>query len=179
MPNILTPIFKDKFSKKQTEWFFSALMIFFFVSFGITSDSNKLKSKNKEESQTSEKKVEVVNVKKEETFETKQQEMGENKEVVLMPGDEVFLRYDNKSNEKIYIADTLENFNILKKSYEIKDSEARYELILNGNVIAVENGTKVRIMDYVDVSGSEKIRVLEGDNYNFTGYVPWSLLKKN
>lgn len=149
---------------------------------GFSSDDNKEIDKqeggitaSQTKSQENVKKVETAAPQKE----PEKQVVAEDEKFVPVPGDEVFLRYDNESDEKIYIADTLENFNILRSSYAIKDNEARYELILNGNVIAVKNGTKVRILDYVDVGGGEKVRVLEGDNYNFTGYVPWSLFKKN
>lgn len=99
---------------------------------------------------------------------------------VPVPGDEIFLKYDKETSEKIYVADSLETYKSLAKSYNIKDDEARWELILEGKVIAVPSGTKARILDYLDVeTGAEQVRILDdGENYNFVGYVPRSVIKK-
>jgi hypothetical protein len=98
--------------------------------------------------------------------------------ISLKAGDEVVLKYEKETDEKIYVASTINDYNRLAKTYELNDNEGRWQMILEGTVIAVENKTKARVLGNRNSNGSIEIRVLDGDEYGASGFVPISLLVK-
>lgn len=190
-PTWVMKLFKNKLSKREVRMALGIAPFGILLLFGLVTDNSETSKKVTESNpvvvsqeiiQAPQETVAVAPTPETETLKDKIQEKNivENvdKKDILLPGDEVFLRYDTETTEKIYVADSLETYEILKKSYAIKDNESRWELILEGKVIAVPSGTKVRILDYVDVSGAEKVRILEGEHYPFEGYAPYPLLKR-
>ncbi len=183
IPSWVMGLFRNKLSKKEVRILLIIAPIIFLSMGSLVTNKEDIaetasvpESPQTEEPQVKENSQPLENVDKKEDSPVKVGQ--ESKTDILLPGDEVFLKYDTETTEKIYVADSLETYEVLKKSYAIKDNESRWELILEGKVIAVPSGTKVRILDYVDVSGAEKVRILEGEHYPFEGYAPYPLLKR-
>lgn len=103
-------------------------------------------------------------------------------ETIPLLGDEFILKYDEETDNKIFIVDTDENYIDFVESSAIKDTEGSAE-IFKKHVISVDNGTRVRVIDYAKSDEGIrykgiKVRVLEGEKYNATGYATIPFLKK-
>lgn len=149
-----------------------ALLIIIALIIGSDSDDSTSSSSSTQNNETV---SQEKDTKKDEAIKSEK-----NDDIPLL-GDEFILKYDEETKNKIFIVDTEENYVALMKSSLMKDTEGSTE-IFKKHVISVDNGTRVRVIDYVKSDEGItykgiKVRVLEGDKYNSVGYATRPFLR--
>lgn len=88
-------------------------------------------------------------------------------------GEEGYIKFPSAN---ITIATTQEGFKQIVKSSIANDDRGIAELIYSKNAFLVANGTKVLVID--SAVGARKIRILEGDKINETGWTAMEFISK-
>lgn len=84
--------------------------------------------------------------------------------------------YIKVSSPKTILANTKTDLDALTKIYLANDTEGIAEFLVGGQGFAVSNGTKVLVID--TAYGVRRVRVLEGDQANKTGWLPMEYVSK-
>lgn len=87
------------------------------------------------------------------------------------------LGYLQSNSGTAMLATTQNNEDKLTKLSVAKDTEGITQMVLDGDVILIDSGTKVRVIG--QMMFSREVRVLEGKNYGKSGWVPNEFLSKN
>lgn len=85
--------------------------------------------------------------------------------------------YIKVTSPKTILADTKTDLDELTKIYLANDTAGIQEFLLSGKGFSVSNGTKILVID--TGVGVRKVRVLEGDNINGSGWLPMEFVVKN
>ena len=77
--------------------------------------------------------------------------------------------------DTVYLAIDKESFDMWTKACVAKDYIGMAQLEATGRVFAVPNGTKVLVIN--SSSAARKVRVLEGESFGMSGWLPYEWLK--
>lgn len=84
--------------------------------------------------------------------------------------------YIKVTSPKTILANTKTDLDALTKTYLANDTAGIEEFLVGGRGFVVANGTKVLVID--TGVGVRKVRVLEGDQINNTGWLPMEYVSK-
>ena len=92
-------------------------------------------------------------------------------------GDEGYVKSSSGTANKTLIATSEANFDALVKASVANDTIGIAQLVLEGRLFAVEDGTKVLVID--STVGARQVRILEGELFGETGWLPMEFVVKN
>jgi hypothetical protein len=91
-------------------------------------------------------------------------------------GDDAILDEGSDFNNSVLVSTTPNNLDEVSKLIAVNDRVGMAEMVLNGQIFFVDKGTQVLVID--GGFTSLKVRIMSGDHYGESGWVPMEFCKK-